>query len=256
MKRWTRRLGLLGGALLAALLAAWALKPSGGGVNKPLFSDPKLIQLQQAIDARDAAGVQAALAAGAAVNGRGLQQVTPLMLAVDRLSLETVTLLLKAGADPNLQADDGHSAVSLAVANYRRAPEVMKAIFAGGGNPNARRPDDDPVIMRFVNDRNCEYIRYMKSLGADLEVTTRTGDSLVSDTAVSGDWDVTWCLLELGANPTSAHSRLPLLQLLAGTFPAPDSPIYPYKLKVWQFMKDRGHPVAPLPPALPASPVR
>jgi ankyrin repeat protein len=250
MMRWKRTLGLLGGALLATALGAWALKPSGGQVNKPLFTDPKLMQLQRAIENQDAAGVQAALASGAPVNGRGRQQITPLMLAVDILALDPVLVLLKAGADPNLQADDGNSAVSLAVANYRRAPEVMRAVFAAGGNPNMRRPDDDPVIMRFVNDRSCEHIRYMKSLGADLEITTRTGDSLVSDTAVSGDWDVTWCLLELGANPTSAHSRLPLIRLLRGTFPAPDSPIYPYKLKVWQLMKDRGHPVEPLPPAI------
>lgn len=54
------------------------------------------------------------------------------MIAVDRLKRQAVTELLARGANPNLKADDGASAVSLAVENYRDAPDIMFAVFKGG----------------------------------------------------------------------------------------------------------------------------
>jgi hypothetical protein len=121
-------------------------------------------------------------------------------------------------------------------------------LFAAGGNPNMRRPNDDPVIKRFTNDHNCEYIRKMKNYGADLNVITRDGDPLIIDAATARDWDVVWCLIELGAkyDYNEATSRSSIGRSLGGTYPAPDSPIYPYKVKVWEFLKSKGLPVPPL----------
>ena len=168
-------------------------------------------------------------------------------VAVDRVKPRAVGELLARGADPNLRADDRASAVSLAVENYRDAPELMFKVLRGGGDPNTRRPDDDPVIMRFVNDCNCEYIRHMKDLGANLDIRTRADDPLITDAAVGQDWDVVWCLIELGAKyDYEQTSRLPITESLAGTFPSPDSPLYPYKVKVWELLKARGIAVPPL----------
>jgi ankyrin repeat protein len=169
------------------------------------------------------------------------------MFAVDRQKQQAVAELLARGANPNLKADDGTSAVFLAVENYRDAPDIMFAVIKGGGDPNTRRPDDDPVIMRFLNDRNCEFIRHMKALGADLDITTRAGDPLITDASTARDWDVVWCMIELGAKyDYEKNSRSPLSRSLAAKFPSPDSPIFPYKKKVWQFFKDHGIAVRPL----------
>jgi hypothetical protein len=169
------------------------------------------------------------------------------MIAVDRLKRQAVTELLAKGANPNLKADDGVSAVSLAVENYRDAPDIMFAIFKAGGDPNMRRPDDDPVIMRFMNDRNCEFIRHLKNFGADLDSKTRARDPIITDASTAGDWDVVWCLIELGAKyDYEKTSRRPLTRSLAGTFPSFDSPNFPYKQKIWQFFKDHGIAVQPL----------
>lgn len=204
-------------------------------------------KLEAAIRADNRTAIAVALGAGANVNARGIHNITPLMLAVDRLKLQAVTELLARGANPNLKADDGASAVSLAVENYRDAPDIMFAVFKGGGDPNMRRPDDDPVVKRFLNDRNCEYIRHMKALGADLDITTRGRDPIITGASTAGDWDVVWCLIELGAKyDYEKTSRAPLTRSLAGTFPSFDSPIFPYKQKVWQFFKDHGIPVQPL----------
>ncbi len=204
-------------------------------------------KLEAAIRADDRTAIALALGAGADVNARGIHNITPLMLAVDRLKRQAVTELLARGANPNLKAEDGASAVSLAVENYRDAPDIMFAVFKGGGDPNMRRPDNDPVIMRFMNDRNCEFIRKIKNLGADLDSTTRAGDPIITDASTAGDWDVVWCLIELGAKyDYEKTSRAPLTRSLAGTFPSFDSPIFPYKQKVWQFFKDHGIAVQPL----------
>ena len=123
----------------------------------------------------------------------------------------------------------------------------MFAVFKGGGDPNTRRPDNDPVIMRFLNDWTCEFIRHMKALGADLNITTRGDDPLITDASTARDWDEVWCLIELGAKyDHEKTSRRPLSVSLAAKTPSPDSPIYPYKKKVWQFLKDHGVAVQPL----------
>jgi ankyrin repeat protein len=204
-------------------------------------------KLEAAILTDNRAAIAEALKAGANVNARGIHNITPLMMAVDRLKHNAVAELLAQGANPNLKADDGAGAVSLAVENYREAPNIMFAIFQGGGNPDTRRPDNDPVIIRFLNDRNCEFIRHMKALGADLNITTRGDDPLITDASTARDWDVVWCLIELGARYDHEQtSRRPLSISLAAKTPSPDSPIYPYKKKVWQFLKDHGVAVQPL----------
>ena len=227
-------------------LTLFLYQAHGADMSSNYFNG-KDAELENAIRADDLAAIARALAAGAHVNARGVQGLTPLMVAVDRLKPRAVAELLARGADPNLKAADGNGAVSLAVANYRKAPDILFAVIRGGGDPNTRRPNGDHVIMRFVNDRNCEFIRHMKSLGANLDITTREGDPVITDAATARDWDVVWCLLELGAKyDYEASSRAPLSLPMAASFPSPDSPIYPYKVKVWHFLKDHGIAVPPL----------
>lgn len=240
------RPGLALAAMLALCLACSG--NAGGQMNTEFFPKGPAARLEAAIRADDAAGVNAALAAGVDVNLRGVSEVTPLMLAVDAQRPAAVAALLARGAQPNLVAADGRSAISLAVDNYRSAPAILQALIAAGGNPNARRADGDPVLMRFVNDRHCEAIRWMKSQGANLELRTRAGDALVTDAAVAGDWDVVWCLLELGADPDPPGARLSLARLLKSRTPAPDSPIYAHKQRVWAWLNARGAKLPPLSP--------
>lgn len=203
--------------------------------------------LETAIRADDRAAVVAALRAGADVNARGIHNVTPLMMAVDELKRQAVAELIARGANPNLKADDGAGAVSLAVENYREAPDILFALMKAGGDPNTRRPDNDPVIKRFLNDRNCEFIRHMKNWGGDLNVVTRGGDPIITVAGLVDDWDIVWCLIELGARyDYELTSRSPLSNSLASHMPSPDSPIFPYKKKVWTFLKEHGIRVPPL----------
>ena len=209
--------------------------------------------LEAAILADDATGVARTIAAGARVNAQDVQQVTPLMLAVDRLKLNAVTALLAAGAAPNAKAVDGTSAMTLAAQNYQRAPELIFALIRAGGDPNSRRRDGDPIIISVINDRNCAYIRRMIAAGADVNALTRNKEPLLIDAATGSDWDVVWCLLELGAEyrQPSGPPDFNLSQILAGPMPSPDSPIYPFKVKVRDFLRAKGLPAPDLAGDLP-----
>jgi uncharacterized protein len=257
------RLAVLSALFLQAAVAAVSspvhaqASPSTGqtmnSTGKGFFHDAVQHALESAIRLDDAAAISAALAAGAKVDARGLHDVTPLMIAVDSQRPRAVDALLHAGADPNLLAADGAGAVGLAVDNYRTQPfgrRVMLALFKAGGSPDTRQPDRDPVIMRFIVDHDCEGIRLMKSLGANLDILDRARDPIIAKAAVGNDWDAVWCLIELGAryDYEDGSSRLPLSESLASKYPAPDSPLYSYKLKVWQLMKDKGLAVKPLRP--------
>jgi hypothetical protein len=69
--------------------------------------------LEMAILADDRSAISEAIAHGANVNARGVQQITPLMLAVDGLKKSGVSELLARGADPNIKAEDKNTAVRL-----------------------------------------------------------------------------------------------------------------------------------------------
>lgn len=226
--------------LVAVLIVVIAIVTGVRSMDDKYFKGDDA-KLEPAILADDGPAIAEAIAHGANVNARGTHGVTPLMLAVDGLKRHAVAELLARGANPNLKAADDNSAVSLAVENYRHSPEIFLAVMKGGGDPNIRRPDNDPVIMRFLNDADCDYIRAMKSFGADLDINTRAGEPIIIDAALGAEWDVVWCLIELGAKyDYESTARIPLSVSIADDFPAPDSPIYPYKKKVSNFLREHG----------------
>jgi len=246
-----------------AALAAWCLMALVGALrtttalamtsSTQFFASGPQAALEVAIRADDASAIAAALAHGASANATGKFGITPLMIAVDAQKPRAVQALLMAGGRPNAIAQDGNGAVSLAVKSYLAKPfgrEIMMAIFKGGGDPNARQPDGDPVLMRFIYDRDVADLKLMKQLGANVDILDRTGDPLVTSVAMSQDWDMAWALIELGAayDYEGGRSRRPLSLALKGGYPAPDSPLYPYKRRVWQLLKDQGLAVPPLEP--------
>ena len=219
--------------------------------SNEFFTSGLQASLESAIRMNDASAVRSALAAGANANATGRFNITPLMIAVDVQSFASVTLLLKAGALPNALAADRNGPVSLAVKSCRAEPhgrEILKAVIQGGGDPDSRQPDGDPVLMRFVVDHDPAGLRLMKALGANLDITDRGGDPFITNVAMSQDWDMVWALIELGAryDYENSGSTQPLSKALSLRYPASDSPLYAYKLKVWQFLKEHGVAVQPM----------
>ena len=205
--------------------------------------------IQSAIDADDAVALSQFLKSGADANLRLelAYRPVPVMYAVAQYKKKALAELLKNGGDPNLRDEEGDTAVTLAVETYARDPEILAMVLEAGGDPNTRRSDDDPVIIRFVNDANLEGIRFMKGAGADIDVYTRTEDPLIVWAAGIEYWDVVWTLLDLGARYDTPGSRFTIADFLNNPkVTPPDSPIYSYKVKVWNFLHDKGVELPPL----------
>ena len=236
-------------AVLLAAAGSWAHSTSAAMTSThKFFPSGTQAALEIAIRADDVGAMARALADGASVNAVGRFDITPLMIAVDAQSPRAVEALLKAGALPNAIALDRNGPVSLAVKSYWTRPhgrDIMLAIFRGGGDPDTRQPDNDPVLMRFILDHDAAGLALMKSLGANLDIRDRGGDPLITNVAMSQDWDMVWALIELGAEVDyeNGKSTQPLSKALSLRYPSPDSPLYPYKRKVWQFLVDKGLPV-------------
>jgi hypothetical protein len=229
----------------ASLAPAHSNPPESMASTKAVFFTSGIQQrLELAIRANDPTDVAQILSAGADVNARGKNGVTPLMISVDAQAPGAVAVLLRAGADTRPRGSDRASAVHLAVENHAVAPHghaILEMIMKGGGDPNTRRPDDDPVLMRFAYDHDLEDIRWFKSLGADVDIKARTSRPLIADIAFGQNWDSVWCLIELGAKYDYEDTLYPLSEALDSNYASsPDAKLYPYKMKVWQLLKDKG----------------
>ncbi|QUL38370.1 ankyrin repeat domain-containing protein [Erythrobacter sp. JK5] len=201
--------------------------------------------LETAIAADDPAAVDAAIAGGANVNASGAVGVTPLAFAVGTGKVQAARALIARGANPNLEDDEGDTAVTLAVNGYAREPELLRMVLDAGGNPNQLRRDGDPVIVRFVNAADLEAITLMHSKGADLNAIANQ-QPLVVFAAYGADWDVVWHLITLGADledPTAREGLVEAFKVPGATLP--DSPLYPAKVKVYEHLRKLGEEPVP-----------
>ena len=237
-------LGLIAAVCGACVLATSTAPPAMPSTKSIFFKSGIQQRLEIAIRDNDAAAVTQLLASGAQVDARGLSLATPLMVAVDAQAAAAVDALLRAGANPNLVAVDGAGAVHLAVENHAAMPNghaILEKIMKAGGNPDTLRPDRDPVLMRFIYDHDLDDLRWFKSLGAHVDIAARTSRPLIADAAYGQNWDSVWCLIELGARYDYEDTVYPLSEALGSDFGSnPGNALHPYKLKVWQLLKDKG----------------
>lgn len=237
-KKWLLIAGLVMPISLACKQAA--IKVQEGAKPVQFFSGKEAV-LQRAIDADDPAALQTAVQAGADVNAKGLYGGTPLEYAIVHFRKTAFGELLRLKADTALRDNDGDNAITVATRAYAKDPDYLLMALKAGGDPNTRRHDGDPIIIRFVNDLNLDAIRMMKQNGADINISDRGGDPIVVTAAISGHWDVVWCLLDLGAKfdfPERPFNMVNAFDNPKAT--PPDSPVFPDKVKCWKFLKAHG----------------
>ena len=228
---------------IIALLIVTLLTTNCKEKNVSYFQDKNHL-LEQAIEHDDTVGIAKAIKDGANPNTQGLHRVTPIIMAVGKLKKQAVAELLTHGANTNKKDIEGDNAVTLAIRAYKREPELLHMVLKSGGDPNTLFSNGDPVIVRFLNDFNFDAVRYLKDAGANIDVGNKSEDPLVISYGISKDWDVVWTLLELGAKydyPQEAFTWQYIFSTPDTT--PPDSPLWPYKVKVWRFLKQNGQSV-------------
>lgn len=110
-----------------------ALLAAGADVN--LKSNDGVTPLHEAARSGNSFIIQALLKAGAAVNEKDNDNRSPLCYAVSANNAQAISLLVKAGALVNHPELNGHTPLVLAV--VWESIESVKALLAAGANPNA-----------------------------------------------------------------------------------------------------------------------
>ncbi len=151
--------------------------------------------------------VAALLAAGAEVNPPS--GTTPLHRAAFVEGMETVAMLIEAGADIHARDGNGDTPL-LRAADYGgfRNPETLEALVGAGADVNDRSERGETVLkraMRSPADRVAAVVRRLLELGADAREPGLLGEAAVRD----DNPELVGILLAAGADP-NARGRSPL----------------------------------------------
>jgi N-acyl-D-amino-acid deacylase len=135
------------------------------------------------------------------LESRGARGTTPLLYAAAFGDLETLRILLEAGADVNRQNDLQASALLWAACQ----PEKARLLLERGAEVNIQsKQGRTPLIVAAACTGNAEIVRLMLSKGADVKVRDRLGMSALRVSARTGDLDTVKLLLGHGADPNAA----------------------------------------------------
>lgn len=130
--------------------------------------------LMRSITEGDAVILKSFLGLGFSPDTINEDSIPILNLAIRLRNDETASVILDAGADPNLRSSDrGNTAVAEAAA--MRSPEIMRKTLEVGGNPNEESADGQTPLMIAIGDGDAEVVEILLSAGASLDVTDKLG---------------------------------------------------------------------------------
>lgn len=186
-------------------------------IAEDYFDDPQVVALCHAIEADDLPEIERLVKAGANVNARGKDNMTPLLWSFPENKPERFQKLLELGADPNVRILSdlntksgliaGDSVTSLVCGT--RFPEFFDLVFQHGGDPNLKHPFWDcyplHLVIRGMASEKPKKIHRLLELGADIDANldnprTNGRSPVVSATLSFAQFDLALQLLEAGAD--------------------------------------------------------
>jgi hypothetical protein len=215
--KWMVGLVVLGMVSSASQGCAEATKPTWhqkfDWQAEAYFDDKQVIALCKAIEADDVKEIDRLVKAGADVNAKGKDNVTPLLWAFPAKDPQPFTRLLELGADPDVYVTTdvntkgiirpGDSVTILAA----RSPvsERFGAVMEHDGDPNGTNPISKETvistIVQFGGAAAKERVKLLVEKGVDLNRADGSGVPPVID-AVSwfSQFDLALLMLEAGAD--------------------------------------------------------
>ena len=87
---------------------------------------------------------------------------TPLMYALHQNNISIFELLLKAGADPNIQSNNGNTSLHWAVLFNYKSPEIIKELLDAGADPMVKNSESATPINLAEQSKSTELIEILK----------------------------------------------------------------------------------------------
>ena len=167
------------------------------------------LQLVDAVQDGDHAGVRSLLRDEADVNARQAFGATVLAWAANRNDLEMVKVLIEAGADVNLADVYGVTPLSLACTNGNAA--TVKQLLTAGANPNVAQVTGETPLMTCTRTGNVEAVKALLVLGADASAReSERGQTALMWAAAQKHPRVVQALVEHGADLDARSATRPL----------------------------------------------
>ncbi|KAI1098464.1 ankyrin repeat-containing domain protein [Jackrogersella minutella] len=169
------------------------------GVSPNRGSDGHI--LNHAISRHDAEAVRILLLFGVDPNAPDSQNVTPLYFSVEESFRESVIMLMKYGADPNLQAGSG-SETPFAMSILEDKFDLARILLTYGGDVNHIMANGDTALLAaIIKKRTKRIIDMLLEYGSDANVKNREGHTPLFEAVQSTRLEIVTSLLDHGANP-------------------------------------------------------
>lgn len=197
------------------LRAEWTTHERFGWKAEDYFTDPQVVALCHAIEAKDLAEMERLVKAGADVNAQGKGKMTPLMWAFPDNQLPRFKWLLEQGANPNVVVESdfntghrtfpGDSVTHMACATP--FPGYFDAVFDHGGDPNLRRTgatgrDATPLFTVILSGGRNRVEKVKRLIAAGADMNTLSGGS--TPPMLAAGWfkqnDLVLIMLQAGAD--------------------------------------------------------
>lgn len=125
------------------------------------------------------------LAAGANVNAKDEDNVTPLFFAIEGKNVELVDMLIKAGADVNAQEAVGSTPLMWAVENkITAAGQIITLLLAAGADVNKKSESGTTVLMMAAaNPKGTEAVQLLLAGNADVNLQNSKGETALMKAA-------------------------------------------------------------------------
>ncbi len=114
--------------------------------------------------------------------------------------IETVNLLLKSGADPNVKRIDYNSngCTALMVAAQRGDIEVMRALIEKGAKINESCRNSDSALTWAVKGKNPQAVKYLLDAGAEINIFGPQGERIIPEAAANRNIELLKLLIDEG----------------------------------------------------------
>ena len=142
------------------------------------------------------------------VNGVNKVKHTPLMIAAIRGHINALTLLIKHGADVDLQDSDGYKALHFAVYGSDISSEIFSCLIGIGADVNARTNNGVTPLMIAAEEGHINAVTSLVKCGVNVHLQDKDGQTALHHAMQSPQTsicEVLSCLIKNGAD-VNAHT--------------------------------------------------